>query len=476
MGQRSLLQDALCRADAIVHSVIVVVTHHMHMPHVRAQVRSLSLSKRVVLLSEPDARNTAPAIALALFYLQTHAEGARTICMPADHVITPLADFKADASAAVRIIDDGRIAIFGIKPDRALTGYGYIERGAQCAGGYVLQKFHEKPDQQTAYSYFKDAHFFWNSGMYAFTVPLLWEELLRYEPRITSALQHGGADIFAGVYAEGANGTDAENTTSTPISTNGTPTTEAAQRHSVSAQDITARLQSVYAQMPAISIDYAVAERSERVAMVAAHFKWSDVGSWDEIAQLVEERRGDGLAPITNDDTSAHGQVMRWRAAHISERARNDATSHNNAPRQGRAGHSNSTAQHDGGMAQHGSSGSTAGHEHSTAQHGNSTAQHSNSTAQHDSTAGHGGSDTTEHDNGNAPHEQDTPTSGSVLSYNSARNIIIGTKRVALCGINDIIVVTEGDTILLCKRGQSQHVKEIAIEHHNKEDATNKNA
>ena len=161
--------------------------------------------------------------------------------------------------------------VFGITPTRAETGYGYIEQGEKLGPGQKVKAFREKPDAPTAQAYLEAGSFFWNSGMFLFRNDVFLRELATWEPEITATFS-AVADL---PYEQ--------RRSSLPIVT----------REGITIAWQSPFMDQLYAQLPVISVDYAVMERSECVAMVPASFLWNDVGSWDEMAQLVD----DGVVP-----------------------------------------------------------------------------------------------------------------------------------------------------------------------------------
>ncbi len=195
------------------------------------------------VLAEPEGKNTAPAIALGCHVaLQEGGPDAILVVLPADHVIEPLESFVRAVQTAMETAKQGFLVTFGIPPTRPETGYGYIEAGAPLTPQtedipvYRVRAFHEKPDRATAESYLHRGTFYWNSGMFVFPAQVLLEEFRRYQPEIASALED------------------------------------------LDVQD-PERLRSFYQRVPEISIDYAIMEKSDRIAMVRAPFQWEDVGS-----------------------------------------------------------------------------------------------------------------------------------------------------------------------------------------------------
>lgn len=203
-------------------------------------------------LLEPFGRDTAAAVALATRYvLKTLGPDAQILILPADHLI---ADEMAFAAAVARgqqlVAEDNRIVTFGITPDAAETGYGYLE-----ADGSWVQKFVEKPNAAKAQEFVSSGRHYWNSGMFLFSAQAMTEAMELLCPKIlagaTEALEQGiSGNVRAG------------------------KTIEIAQKP--------------FLGTPAISLDYAVMEKLPQLGFVPMECGWSDIGSWAAIAELVE--------------------------------------------------------------------------------------------------------------------------------------------------------------------------------------------
>lgn len=191
------------------------------------------------LIIEPQGRNTAPAIALAARALRSKPE-AIMVVLPADHIISPNKTFLSDIKAAIQLADKGYLVTFGIPPSRPDTGYGYIEidRNLPMGRGFKAKRFREKPDIKTARRYLKSANFLWNSGMFIWKVETIIESFkLQFNEAYKSLL---------------------------------IPQAKEPTRIS-------------YAKLESISIDYAIMEKAQNVAVVPARFRWDDVGSWNAV-------------------------------------------------------------------------------------------------------------------------------------------------------------------------------------------------
>lgn len=199
------------------------------------------------LVVEPAARNTAPAIALAAALLPP--EDVMLVC-PSDHHIADSAAFRAAALAAAALAREDYLVAFGIAPDRAETGYGYLERGGPLAGGYAICRFVEKPDLATAQDYLASGKFSWNGGIFAFRAGHLLAELAAHRPEMARLVQQAVADGH----------------------------TEGARFHPAAAP---------FAAIDGDSIDYAVMENTARAAMVPVEMGWSDIGNWAALADAL---------------------------------------------------------------------------------------------------------------------------------------------------------------------------------------------
>lgn len=293
-GGESLIQQAVRRGLAVTSDgPVIIVTHKDHVESIAAHINEMDgdssaaapssvtpPSSRVVYLPEPLARNTAPAIALGMRYVEQElGEDATVMVLTADHVIHPLDAFAADAQRADLIARSGRLACLGVLPTRPETGYGYIEVGEELvvgpdrraatdesgklsSPGREVVAFKEKPDAQTAESYISRGNFYWNSGMFCFLTSHFWDELSSHAPDLARAFRTSSYQIKTAAFPDG----------------------------SVRAEALD--FADLYDGLPKISIDYALLEKSASVAAVLATFSWNDVGSWDEISAFPDAATG----------------------------------------------------------------------------------------------------------------------------------------------------------------------------------------
>jgi mannose-1-phosphate guanylyltransferase/mannose-1-phosphate guanylyltransferase/mannose-6-phosphate isomerase len=246
---------------------VIIVAGHSHIAHIVKACERYSPKelKRLILIPEPGARNTATAIACAATYIDWMSGAERKVLvLTSDHIITPLENFMVDAAAAEAFAAADKLAVFGIDPRGPETGFGYIETGtlvsrvAEEPQVFRVTSFREKPDRKTAEAFLKAGNFFWNSGMFAFSSRFILEEFHRSAPEVIlpfGKLRAPDERSFK---------------------------TERGLRILWEWMD----LLEAYKKAAAVSFDYAIAEKCSRTVMVKAGFKWVDVGSWDEYALL----------------------------------------------------------------------------------------------------------------------------------------------------------------------------------------------
>lgn len=252
IDELTLFQNTLQRLQDIPQlEDALVICNEEHRFMVAEQLLTLHLQHQGILL-EPTGRNTAPAITLAALYLaQQGKTDALLLVLPADHVIQDKTALQAAIQVAAQAAHDGYLATFGIVPQRAETGYGYIQEGTSIEelGVKRVAAFVEKPDAVTANAYLESGEYLWNSGMYLFRVDRLLDELALYQPEVVQQCQLALADA---------------------------------------QQDLDfIRLHSnAFADCPSISIDYALMEKTKDAVVVRLDAGWSDVGAWSAVWEV----------------------------------------------------------------------------------------------------------------------------------------------------------------------------------------------
>lgn len=211
-------------------------------------------AERFAFVLEPCARNTAPAIAAAAYWVRDqYGPEAKMLVLAADHLIRDVDAFKAAVQRASALAEQGYLVTFGVHPTRPETGFGYIRSGQKLADNdsFEVAEFVEKPDLATARNYLEAGDYSWNSGMFLFRADALLEAMSTYANEVAAGMERLWRDIDP-----------AAQPLELPL----------------------ARFQAV----PSISIDYAVMERALRRAVVNCRLGWSDIGSWRAISELYE--------------------------------------------------------------------------------------------------------------------------------------------------------------------------------------------
>jgi mannose-1-phosphate guanylyltransferase/mannose-6-phosphate isomerase len=229
----------------------LVLCNNAHRFLIQAEAERAEVAPRAIVL-EPAARNTAPAIAVAALLVERTDPAGILAVMPSDHVIADGPSFVAATRRAAEVAASGRLVLFGIAPASPNTGYGYIRRGDPLPGfdgAYTVAAFTEKPDRATAERYVADGGYCWNSGIFVLSARTFLSELERLAPDVLAAARAalGGAKEDLGFLR-----LDGE----------------------------------AFAKAPAISVDYAVMERTASAAVLPINVGWSDVGSWTSLWEL----------------------------------------------------------------------------------------------------------------------------------------------------------------------------------------------
>jgi len=252
-GDRTMLQETIRRLDgtADLADGVIGVCNEDHRFLVAQQLMEFGIPARILL--EPEGRNTAPAIAIAALLALDSEPGTSSapilMVLPADHVITDGAAFRAAIADAADEAEDGALVTFGIVPQYAHTGYGYIEADSQGGAAAPVASFIEKPELATAQSFLKDGRHFWNSGMFLFRADSYLEQLGLHAPDMLAACQ-------------------------------------AAMQKSEPDSDFVRPNKESFLACPADSVDYAVMEKTDKAMMVPLDAGWSDVGSWSALHDI----------------------------------------------------------------------------------------------------------------------------------------------------------------------------------------------
>lgn len=240
-NDESLLQATYRRLASFIPSEkIIAATGVKNVPIVKHQLSKVSVG--IKILSEPISRNTAPAIAVAVMNILSKNSDDVVLVLPSDHLIKDVDKFIATVKKGEELAEQGFLVTFGVQPSYPETGYGYINvSDEKVLGGVKVLKFVEKPDLELAEKYVESGKHFWNSGIFMFKASVFMQELTKHCPMIAQPL----AKI--------------DFTKSDEI-----PYLE-------------------FEKMPNISVDYAVMEKSDKIALVKLECDWNDMGAWTSI-------------------------------------------------------------------------------------------------------------------------------------------------------------------------------------------------
>ena len=262
LGRESLLQQTVRRiVERETFAPPLLVANEEHRFIIAEQLREIAVVPRALLL-EPVGRNTAPAACLAALALTETEPDPLMLLMPSDHMIVDVDAFVDAIGRAATAAQAGALVSFGIAPERAETGYGYIRRDGELdavKGVFAVAEFVEKPGPEQAEKYIESGEHSWNSGIFLFPARVYLDELERLRPDMVAACRQALAT---------------------------------AQRDS----DFIRLGKDAFSTCAADSIDYAVMEHTRRAAVVPVSMGWSDVGSWDALWEMgSKDQHGNSL-------------------------------------------------------------------------------------------------------------------------------------------------------------------------------------
>jgi mannose-1-phosphate guanylyltransferase/mannose-6-phosphate isomerase len=274
-GEDTLIQQTVERILPLINRErVFIVTSHGLAEDIGLQLAAkFGAGWEPGIILEPTARNTAPAIGLAALHLMRIDPEAVMVVLSADHAIRKDDELLALLARAGRAAAGGALVTLGIRPDRPETGYGYIKAAAAAGEGVCsVEAFVEKPDLETARGYLRDGGYYWNSGIFVWKAAVLLEELAKHAPQLYAGLQ----EIRAGF------GTDRED----------------------------AVIHEVFGRLEAISIDYAVMEKTERARVIPADIGWSDVGSWTALDDVSRRDAAGNVISGNVIDIDSHDTIV----------------------------------------------------------------------------------------------------------------------------------------------------------------------
>jgi mannose-1-phosphate guanylyltransferase len=240
-GDNTMLQATVKRLSGLDVQSSVTICNEEHRFYVAEQLREINKLGSIIL--EPIGRNTAPAIALAAFSAK---DDPLLLVLAADHVIQNEAAFVQVVLSSAPLAESGKLVTFGIVPNEAHTGYGYIKRGKGLDVGFAVEQFVEKPSLGLAQDYVSSGSYYWNSGMFLFKASKYLEELKKFRPDIYQACESAMAD-------------------------------------STGDLDFLRVNKEAFESCPSESVDYAVMEKTNDAVVVPLDAGWNDIGSWSSL-------------------------------------------------------------------------------------------------------------------------------------------------------------------------------------------------
>jgi mannose-1-phosphate guanylyltransferase len=281
-GPLSLFQETLKRVSDARYGAPIVVTNADYRFLVAEQAQELGIELAGVLL-EPVARNTTAAIAAAAAFAAQRA-GAEALIhvLASDHKLTADDDYWRSVDLAAAVAGTGELVTFGITPTGPATGYGYIEAGAARGdGSYEVRRFVEKPDHDTAVAMLAAGGFYWNSGMFMLAAGSFLDECRALAPEshaaAVAAVEKARVDL-----------------------------------------DFIRLDEASFAEAPSISVDYAIFEKSARVALIPVSYPWSDLGSWDAVWTVSDKDDDQNAVRGPATLSSTHKSLVLSEKAHVA--------------------------------------------------------------------------------------------------------------------------------------------------------------
>lgn len=249
IGEDTMIQMTVNRIKPIIPiDRIFVCTGEKYVDLVKEQLPELPETNIIV---EPEGRNTAPCIALSAFIIKRYYKDANMVVLPSDHLIKDEEEFRNIIESANDFIDSNQDSIItlGMQPTRPETGYGYIRYGNEerKRNSHTIVKvgtFVEKPNKEKAEKYLSDGNYLWNGGMFIWSIDNILNQISKYSPDTYNSLE---------------------------------------KLSEAKENEVQSIINSTYSETEAISIDYAVLEKSKNIYVIPSDFGWDDVGSWEAL-------------------------------------------------------------------------------------------------------------------------------------------------------------------------------------------------
>ncbi len=267
-ASKSLLLQTIERSWALQPALgVFVICNQRHLNEIHDEIAQLPAEqvRKTYVMSEPFMRNTATALFYANLLIEELA-GPQTINLvqTSDHLVGEFHAFNKTIDKAVALAQTQRIVVFGIKPLYPATGYGYIERSTailEIEEGFQVERFTEKPTLEEAQEFIASGKYYWNSGMFCYPVGLFCKELTALTPNIPAAF--GDFKALRNSFIQ-----------------------QLEVKENAILLQPSAQLEAAYNSCESISVDYALMEKTKKLALLPANFDWNDIGSWDVLSTL----------------------------------------------------------------------------------------------------------------------------------------------------------------------------------------------
>jgi len=273
----TLLEKAVNRLDGLVPPErILILTNPVQLDATRAALPNFPAEN---VIAEPERRDTAPAIALAVGWVAARDPEATMVVLPADQLVTDHEAFRETLAAAGQAANEGdAVVTIGIKPTWACPGYGYVERGRRATisglsddapAFFEVERFREKPSPQLAEEFIEQGNFAWNAGIFIWTVPTVMREFAEHCPELSDFV------------------------------------------HELrKASDVEATIASQFANLPKVSIDYALMEKANRILNIEANFDWDDVGGWISVGKYLDKDDSDNVTNRPINQIESYNNIV----------------------------------------------------------------------------------------------------------------------------------------------------------------------
>jgi mannose-1-phosphate guanylyltransferase len=254
-GNDSLLQSTIKRFSTFTETDnIYVVSGKSQAAVLEEQTPMLPKAN---LIYEPVGKNTLPCIGLAAMFAEKENPDGVMVVTPSDHLIENDELFRDTVLAAVKIAEERNgIVTVGITPTYPATGYGYVKTAEEITGSdkirqFKVERFVEKPNEETAANYLKQGGFYWNSGMFIFKIPVFIDAMKQFAPALYSDLRKIQAELGKASFDQ--------------------------------------TLDTIYSAIEGISVDYGIMEHAKNIYLVEGNFVWNDLGSWESVYLTAEK-------------------------------------------------------------------------------------------------------------------------------------------------------------------------------------------